>query len=154
MKKLLTLLSCLLLIGCEEKQPAEPPLTDAELVRELCSACIDRDLERAASAIRDGADVNTLECGGYNSDTPLLLAVHNRSKEIVELLIENGADVNLTLLGSEYHYLRGGTNALDFALQNNFSKIAAILREHGGQTKFSDEQIKGFAENYPNGRRR
>ena len=151
MKKLLPLLSCLLLIGCEEKQPAEPPLTEAELVRELCNACIDRDLERAASAIRDGADVNTLECGGYNSDTPLLSAVHSRSKEIVELLIENGADVNLTLLDSKYP---SSGNALDFALQNNYSKIAVILREHGGQTKFSDEQIKRFAEDYPNGRRR
>ena len=137
--RLLVLLVSLLLVlfgGCEKEKEKEE---EVYLAEDLCRACSDGDLRGATSAIRAGANVNTQDCGGYNMDSPLIRAVQAKSKEIVELLIENGADVNLTR--DPYKH-----KPLDWAIQYNYSEIIDILRKHGAETKYSDEEVKRRAE--------
>ena len=58
--------------------------------------------------------------------TPLHAAARKGLKEVVELLIANGADVNVKN--------RVGETSLDFAINKNRTETAALLREHGGKT--------------------
>ena len=137
MRTVLLLSVSLLLVlfgGCEKEKEEE-----VDLEKNLCRACSDGDLRGATSAIRAGANVNTQDCGGYNMDSPLIRAVQAKSKEIVELLIENGADVNLTR--DPYTH-----KPLDWAIQYNYSEIIDILRKHGAETQYSDEEVKRRAE--------
>ena len=52
---------------------------------------------------------------------------YNGRKEIVELLISSGADVNAMKID--------GMTPLDMAAFGNHNEIAALLRKHGGKTK-------------------
>jgi cytohesin len=64
--------------------------------------------------------------------TPLHAASRKGLKEVVELLIHEGADVNAKIAA-------GGANKnktpLDFANENNKSEIADLLRKHGAKTR-------------------
>ena len=53
-------------------------------------------------------------------------AASNGHKEIVELLIANGADVNATT--------NRGETPLDWAINHKRTEIADFLRKHGGKT--------------------
>ena len=78
--------------------------------------------EIAELLITKGADVNAKGTGEL---TPLHFASMMRHKEIAEFLIEKGADVNAkTNIGTP----------LDAAIEENLTKIAAILRKHGAKT--------------------
>ena len=132
---LLLLLLPLVLVGCEKEE-------EVDLVKNLCWACRDGDLRGVTSAIRAGANVNTQDCGGYNQGTPLVIAAQRNSKEVLELLIENGADVNLTGRGMVH-------KPLDWAIMRNYSEIIDILRKHGAETKYSDQEVKSYAERPP-----
>ncbi len=78
MKQIITTIAAVLVVGCG-------PSVD------IHKAAYDRNIEAVKQAIDDGADLNAK--GRYGA-TPLLGAVNNSQKEIVELLIANGADVN------------------------------------------------------------
>ena len=106
-----------------------------------------------------GSDINAKSIT-KSQYTPLLLAVMKGHKEITELLIANGADMNAkkeqramhtlliaTLLGhTEVVELlisngadvnakdRLGRTPLDTVIRNNRSEIADLLRKHGGKT--------------------
>jgi len=56
----------------------------------------------------------------------LHMAAANGHKEIAELLIDNGADVN--------EKTADGRTPLDFTKQTKQKAIAALLRKHGGKT--------------------
>jgi ankyrin repeat protein len=58
--------------------------------------------------------------------TPLHYAAFRNHKEIVELLIDRGADLNANV---EY-----GT-PLDYAIMSKRTETAALLLKHGGKTK-------------------
>ena len=58
--------------------------------------------------------------------TPLAVAAHRGHKEVAELLIAKGADVNAK-------DNNGGT-PLDVAIQLKRTEIADLLRKHGGKT--------------------
>ena len=58
--------------------------------------------------------------------TPLSVAVANGDKEIVELLIANGADVNAKT--------DAGETPLDWAIKNKHPETADLIRKHGGKT--------------------
>ena len=69
---------------------------------------------------------------GRNATTPLHLAANNSHKEIVELLIVKGADVNAKD--------GGGDTPLDEAIKRKrHPEIADLLRKHGGKTS---EELK------------
>ena len=63
--------------------------------------------------------------------SPLILAAIGGSKEVVELLIANGADVNAKMLEVIDHKVFGET-PLDMA---DDKETADLLRKHGGKTK-------------------
>jgi len=61
-------------------------------------------------------------------ETPLYDAVGQGHKEIVELLIANGADVNAKASsGTQLH------TPLDVAIKQKRTELADLLRKHGGK---------------------
>ena len=82
-------------------------------------------IEAVKKHLAEGADVNG-RGGVFEGDTPLLHAVMNSRKEIVELLITNGADVNAKDAD--------GFTPLDTAINSQHTEIADLLRKHGGKT--------------------
>ena len=66
-----------------------------------------------------------------DSWTPLHSAVAGGHKDVVELLIAAGADVNAKLVGGGPHK---GKTPLDAANETNHPGITDLLRKHGGKT--------------------
>ena len=151
---LITTIAAVLLMGCGPKPP------DIS----INEAAAQGNIEAVRQHLAAGADVNEKWKAGHY---PLTLAVDSDHKEIVELLIANGADVNtnndylgMTVLQSavlrsnkeivELLINRGAdVNAmgrafltpLDTALKASLNKeIADLLRKHGGKTS---EELKG-----------
>ena len=91
----------------------------AEELENFFHAIGDGDLEAVNKAISDGFDFNNAI---YEGHTPLHMAVDWGYKEIVELLLVNGVDVNAK---DEF-----GDTPLDWA----DGEIADLLRKHGGNT--------------------
>jgi cytohesin len=77
--------------------------------------------------------------------TPLHAAASKGLKEVVELLIANGADVNAKITS-------GGSNKnktpLDFAIQYKKPETADLLRKHGGKTR---EELNALIDAAKNG---
>ena len=77
--------------------------------------------------------------------TPLHAAAREGLKEVVELLIAEGADVNAKITS-------GGSNKsktpLDFAIQYKKPEITDLLREHGGKT---GEELNALIDAAKNG---
>jgi len=72
--------------------------------------------------MRAGADVNAKNnLGG----TPLHEAAASGHKEIVEVLVTKGADVNANI---------GGWTPLHLAVDEGHTETADLLRKHGGKT--------------------
>jgi len=82
-------------------------------------------IEAVKKHLAEGADVNG-RGGVFEGDTPLLHAVMNSRKEIVELLITNGADVNAKDAD--------GFTPLDTAINSQHTETADLLRKHGAKT--------------------
>ncbi len=89
-------------------------------------------IEAVKKHLAEGADVNGSD-GVFAGDTPLLHAVLNGRKEMAELLITEGANVN-----AKYD---DGDTLLDFIpkVRIQYPEIANLLRKHGGKTS---EELK------------
>ena len=78
--------------------------------------------------IKYGADVNSQN---DNKDTPL----HNASKrgdiEFINLLLKEGAKINIISTSASK---RNAGTALDVAIKNKRKEAVALLRKHGGKT--------------------
>ena len=74
--------------------------------------------------ITKGADVNVK--GNRTGSTPLHRAALGDRKEIAELLIAAGADVNAK---NDF-----GSTPLDWAVDEDNTETANLLRKHGGKT--------------------
>ena len=93
------------------------PPTDLEFI----SACKTGNIHVVQQMLRDGANVNARTALGL---TPLMLAAFNRFMDIVILLIDHGADVNLLTYrheGSAWFYSLGN------------KEITEILLDHGAK---------------------
>ncbi len=86
------------------------------------TAAINGDLVGVQAELDKGVDVNAKDEFG---STPLHPATYSGHKEVVELLIANGANVNTK---------DQGWTPLDIAIEFEHSEIADILRKHGGKT--------------------
>ena len=135
---LLTTIAAVVLVGCG---PSEPP--DISIHR----AALDGNIEAVKQAIADGANVNaSIPSGllGQNfkgillgevsvGGTPLHSAACGGHKEIAELLISKGADVNAMNLSPPGRRI-GGMTPLDIATLGNRNEISDLLRKHGAKT--------------------
>ena len=70
-----------------------------------------------------GAEINVRD--EESGSTPLHHAASWGRVEVTELLVAEGADLNVRTIS--------GVTALERALQNNHSQIAAFLRAHGAK---------------------
>jgi len=86
-------------------------------------AIIKGDVEEVKQYLTLGEDVNLR---GLGNMTPLHRAAQNGGKEMVELLIENGADVNAMT--------DSGETPLDWAINKRHVKLYPQIRKHGGKT--------------------
>ena len=90
--------------------------------------------------LSNGVDVNLKN---RNGSSPLGLAIILNEPEIVKLLIDGGANVNVIN--------HRGSTPLDYVIENNHknshTKIAELLRKHGGKTK-KELEAEGKWNNY------
>ena len=135
----LTTIAAVLVVGCGESQQSVPqaetkrvePVAEAGKPSapkiDIHAAIVMGDIEAVKHHIAAGTDVNVKEKS--LGRTPLHNAVYYVRKEIVELLIAGGANVNaINDWGS-------GETPLDWAE----GEVADLLRKHGGKTS---EELK------------
>jgi len=87
---LLTTIAAVVLVGCGESQSPEPPTVKATDIS-IQDAALSGNIQAVKQHLAAGTDVNAKDEKG---DTPLYQAVFGDHKEIAELLIANGADLN------------------------------------------------------------
>ena len=105
MKQLIITIAALLLVGCG---PSAPDIS-------IGKAVIDGNIKAVKQHIAAGTDVNMKDDVGL---TPLHFAAGEGHKEVAELLITNGADVNVKQKdGSVLCILRYPRKSLNFLLQ-------------------------------------
>jgi ankyrin repeat protein len=91
------------------------------------------DLAGVQAELDKGVDVSAKTVDGW---TPLHFAAwvdvigRGGHKEVAELLISKGADVNAKILSGGIK----GETPLDFAIIRNHTEFADLLRKHGGKT--------------------
>ena len=88
------------------------------------------DIEAVKGFLANGVEVNVK--GGSIMGTPLHYAAQAGHLDIVELLLAKGAEVNVTIQveGGVFN----GKTPMDRANSFNHTKIADLLRKHGGKT--------------------
>ena len=112
---LLTTIAAVLVVGC-----AKPPPPDIS----IHLAAVMGNIEAVKQHLAAGTDVEVKDNNGF---TPL----HIATREVAELLIAKGADVNAIVASGQYQ----GKTPLDAAIQVNRPEVADLLRKHGGKTK-------------------
>ena len=143
MKHILLTIAAVVLVGCGESQPPEPPTGKTPDIS-IHDAAEEGNVEVVKQHLAAGTDVNAKNNAGT---TPLhWSARHNDHKEIVELLIAEGADVNAknvsgrTPLDSaeerDAQILRvfGFEKRSEDKVKAAKKEIADLLRKHGGKT--------------------
>ncbi len=88
---------------------------------ELLKAAKDGDLNRVKELVKQGVDISFKDIFGY---TPLLVAAIWGHKEIVELLIANGANINL-------YSKEGSRTALHLAAEGDSKDLVKLLIDKG-----------------------
>ena len=131
MKQLLLTIAAVVLVGCASTQLPESPTVKAPDIS-IHQAVAEGDIEAVKRHLNAGTDVNektkntTIYWRKGTSEivfTPLHYAASGNHKEVVELLIAEGADVNAK---------RGAP--LNAAIITKHTEIAELLRKHGAKT--------------------
>ena len=112
---LITTIAAVLWVGCGK---SAPDISIHDAARK-------ENIEAVKQHLAAGTDVNAKD--DSHGLTPLHYAAEAGHKEIAELLIANGADVNAK---DKY-----GRTPLDWAVMLGKPEIADLLRKHGGKTK-------------------
>jgi hypothetical protein len=111
---LITTIVAVVLVGCGSSVPDQTIHEAAHL----------GDIEAVKQHLAAGTDVNVLGDEDYEAP-PLYWAAHGGHKEIVELLIAEGANVNAKDENS--------LTPLDWAIYEDHPEIADLLRKHGAK---------------------
>ncbi|HIM23088.1 MAG TPA: ankyrin repeat domain-containing protein [Verrucomicrobia bacterium] len=119
---LLTTIAVVVLVGC-----SKPPPPDISIHR----AAYVGNIEAVKQHIAAGTDVN--EKDDLFGRTPLHHATIGGSKEIAELLVSKGADVNAKSDGAL------GWNALHYAARGGHKEIAELLIAEGADVNAKDD---------------
>jgi len=122
MKHILITIAAVVLVGCGESQPPESPTAKAPEIS-IHEAVIGGNIAAVKQHLVAGTNVDVK--GGFSDGTPLLYAAAQGHKEIVELLIAKGVNVNAID--------NGGNTPLDKASAHKHKKTADLLRKHGGK---------------------
>ena len=109
---LLTTIAAVVLVGCGESP------------KDVWEAASKGNIEAVKRHLATGTDVDVK--GGWMVITPLHMAALNGHKEIVELLIAKGADVNAKA--------EDGETPLDATIEFRHPQITDLIRKHGGKT--------------------
>ena len=119
--------------GAEGEQPDLPTAKEPDIsIREAVKT---GNIEAVKQHLDAGADVNAK---GKYGRAPLHYAASRGLKEIIELLIARGADVNTKIEVGDYI----GQTPLDGAIQWGRTETADLLRKHGGKTS-EELKVKG-----------
>ena len=124
---LITTIAAVLLVGCGEAQPPEPPTAKAP-VTSIHDAAFEGNIEAVKQHIAAGTDVNAK---GERDRTPLHEAAWNGHKEVAALLIANGADVNAKD--------GGGWTLLLQAVAGGHKEIVELLIDNGADVNGKDK---------------
>jgi len=89
-----------------------------ETLSPLCNAVVQGDFETVKKMVEFGSDVNEKS----NGMTPLMIASRYNRVEIVELLLKNGANINLKDAK--------GKTALQHAERSNAKETVAVLKAY------------------------
>lgn len=100
------------------------------------------DINKVRELLDAGADKDWTNSIGF---TPLMEASQGGFTDIVQLLLERGADVNKQSRTepSSFGFLYGGQTALILALENGHTDIANLLLEHGADITKRDANGRG-----------
>ena len=136
---LITTIAAVLLVGCGESQQSasapitklEPPTAKAPDIS-IWSVAADGNIEAVKQAIADGADVNVKD---QNGRTPLQLAALRGHKEVAELLIAKGADVNAQ------HDKISGQTPLHYAAYYGLKEMVELLIAKGADVNAKQEEL-------------
>ena len=93
-------------------------------------AAYDGNLAGVQAELDKGVDVDTRDYGIWDCWTPLHAAAFTGHKEIAELLIAEGADVNVIIQSGSFQEM----TPLDMATDKNRTETEDLLRKHGGKT--------------------
>jgi ankyrin repeat protein len=86
------------------------------------------DIKKVRKLVEGGYDVNHRSTRDYQNMTPLYMAVKKKNTEIVEILINNKADVNKS--ASSFLY-----PPISAAIENDDYEMTKLLLEHGALVK-------------------
>ena len=120
MKQLLITIFAVVLVGCG---PSEAELSLIEAARKGNIEAVKKHIANSKQDFFNNIDVNAAD---VLDKTALHYAAAEDHKEIAELLIGKGADVNAKNERDE--------TPLDCGTKNKRSKISDLLRKHGGKT--------------------
>ena len=121
---LLTTIAAVVLVGCGESQSPAPPTAKAPNI-DIHTAAMMGNIEAVKKHLDAGVDIHVLDKKyGF---APLHYAAEGGYKEIVELLLAKGADVN--------QRDKIGKTPTYWAMRYGRKEVTAILRKHGGKTE-------------------
>ncbi len=110
-------------------KPQPEKVSDPEQDKRLLNACYHGDMEKFHLALSNGADVN---CHGYSrfysQIRPLHLVAQNGNFEMVKILVEKGAEIDV-LRTSNTDDLPCYDTPIDLAERAGFSDISSYLKK-------------------------
>ena len=144
MKQLLTIITAVVLVGCGPKAP------DIS----IHDAAADGSIEAVKEAIAAGVDVNAKDKGVYKGGAPLHPAAALGYKKISELLIANGANVNVKnkagITPLHLAAISGQKTTIEFLISNGAN---LNLKDSNGETSldYFTRRKEAIEQNATNG---
>ncbi|MCX8131540.1 MAG: ankyrin repeat domain-containing protein [Clostridia bacterium] len=117
---------------------AYPDIESSMAMIPLENSCLSGNLDAVKLLVETGAAIN----GKTGDGKPLNIASGYGNKDIVEYLINNGADVNATAISTagEKAGLRGESSLMKAVARGNFD-IVKLLVEHGADLEYQNQRL-------------